>query len=197
MPVRPVLRMGDPLLNAVSEPVSQADIASPGLHAIVQDMLDTMRACNGAGIAAIQIGIPKRIMIFEVTKNPRYPDAPPIPLTAIVNPIITVLDATPCEYFEGCLSVPGLRGPVLRPSAVRYTGVTPDGTPVSRDVSGFHARVVQHENDHLDGILFPRRVADHSRFGFTEELERGGVIPAIAVPALPATTTTARPASKL
>ena len=121
-------------------------------------------------------------MIFGITKNPRYPDAEPVPTTVLINPTMTVLDETPCEYFEGCLSVPGIRGPVMRPKSVRYEALDVDGKPIVREASGFHARVFQHEFDHLNGILFPSRVTDFARFGFTDELEKGGIIPTIAPP---------------
>jgi peptide deformylase len=172
------------MLAQVSGPVATdgtpGSIGSPELKSLIRDMLATMQAVNGAGLAAVQIGVPVRVMIFGITKNPRYPDAEPVPTTVLVNPEMTIVDATPCEYFEGCLSVPGIRGPVLRPKAVRYEALDADGQRITREAVGFHARVFQHEFDHLNGVLFPARVTDFSRFGFVEELERGGVIPAIA-----------------
>jgi peptide deformylase len=188
MSVRPILRIGHPLLAKVSQPVpadgTPGSVGSPELNELIADMLATMQHVNGAGLAAVQIGVPVRVMIFGITKNPRYPDAEPVPTTVLVNPSVTVVDDTMCEYFEGCLSVPGLRGPVLRPRTVRYDGVDAAGQRIVREVSGFHARVFQHEYDHLDGRLFPSRITDFSRFGFTEELEKGGVIPAVVAPPL-------------
>merc|ERR1719197_1295902 len=173
--------MGNPVLNEVSRPVDQLD--TPELHALVADMLATMAATNGAGLAAIQIGVPLRVMVFGVSFNPRYPTAEPVPTTVLVNPEITVTDETPVEFFEGCLSVPGLRGPVMRPDGIRYKGFDPKGNVIEATVKGFHSRVVQHELDHLDGRLFPSRVTDFTRFGFTEELEGAGVVPTPGKPA--------------
>ncbi len=176
MSVQPILKMGHPMLAQVSQAVPQDQLGSPHLKTLVGNMLATMQAVNGAGLAAVQIGIPLRVMIFGTTKNPRYPDAEPVPTTVLVNPTVTVVDPKPCEYFEGCLSVPGLRGPVMRPSTVRYEAVDVEGMPIVREATGFHARVFQHEFDHLNGVLFPARVTDFARFGFTEELERGGLV---------------------
>jgi len=173
--VRPVLRMGDPRLLQVSAPVSA--FGTPELRALVQDMQDTMAAMNGAGIAAPQIGVQLQVVIFGVGANPRYPDADQVPYTVLCNPAITPLDALEEEGWEGCLSVPGMRGIVPRHANVRYTGCDLDGNPIDRTVSGFHARVVQHECDHLWGILYPMRIRDMSRFGFTEELFPGQNIP--------------------
>lgn len=166
--IQPILKMGDPRLLQVAEPVT--DFASRRLQAIIADMLETMRACNGAGLAAPQIGINQRIVIFEVGANPRYPQAGSIPLTVLINPEITPLSPERQADWEGCLSVPGLRGLVSRYQQVRYQGCDASGTQFSRDVSGFHARVVQHECDHLDGILYPQRLDDPRCFGFTEQL---------------------------
>jgi peptide deformylase len=133
-------------------------------------MRDTMAAQNGAGLAAPQIGVGLRVVIFGVERNPRYPDADPVPYTELLNPVITPLDTAMEDGWEGCLSVPGLRGVVPRWSRIRYTGFDPQGRPIDREVEGFHARVVQHECDHLDGILYPMRVRDFSRFGYTDVL---------------------------
>jgi peptide deformylase len=165
--VRPVLKMGEPLLRAVAKPVERFDAE---LAALVRDMDDTMRALNGAGIAAPQIGVSARVVIFELTDNPRYPHLTPVPYTVLVNPLVTVLGTDQDEGWEGCLSVPGMRGLVARFRRVRYQGFDVRGTPIDRTVEGFHARVVQHEVDHLDGILFPQRVADLRNFGFEDAL---------------------------
>ena len=168
MPIKPVLRMGEPVLLQRAAPVEQFD--TPELHALIRDMEDTMEAMNGAGIAAPQIGVSLRVVIFGVGANPRYPDAEEVPYTVLVNPELTPLDEEMEEGWEGCLSVPGMRGVVPRYSRLRYTGFDQYGNPIDRTVSGFHARVVQHECDHLDGILYPMRIRDFSRFGFTEVL---------------------------
>ena len=168
MPIKPVLRMGDPVLLQRAAPVKQFD--TPELHALIRDMEDTMEAMNGAGIAAPQIGVSLRVVIFGVGANPRYPDAEEVPYTVLVNPELTPLDEEMEEGWEGCLSVPGMRGVVPRYSRLRYIGFDQYGNPIDRTVSGFHARVVQHECDHLDGILYPMRIRDFSRFGFTEVL---------------------------
>ena len=166
--IRDVLRMGDPRLLERSREVDEFD--SPALHALLADMRDTMKAQNGAGLAAPQIGVGARVVIFGVERNPRYPDAEPVPYTEIVNPVITPLSEEREDGWEGCLSVPGLRGVVPRFARIRYTGFDPQGNPIDREATGFHARVVQHECDHLDGILYPMRIEDFSRFGFTEIL---------------------------
>ena len=166
--IRDVLRMGDPRLLERSREVRE--VATPALEALLDDMRDTMRAQNGAGLAAPQIGVPLRVVIFGVERNPRYPDAEPVPYTEIVNPVIVPLDDTEEEGWEGCLSVPGLRGVVPRFARIRYSGFDPRGHPIEREANGFHARVVQHECDHLDGILYPMRVRDFSRFGYTDVL---------------------------
>ena len=168
MPIKPVLRMGDPVLLQRAAPVEQFD--TPELHALIRDMEDTMEAMNGAGIAAPQIGVSLRVVIFGVGANPRYPDAEEVPYTVLVNPELTPLDEEMEEGWEGCLSVPGMRGVVPRYSRLRYIGFDQYGNPIDRTVSGIHARVVQHECDHLDGILYPMRIRDFSRFGFTEVL---------------------------
>ena len=166
--IRDVLRMGDPRLLERSREVDEFD--TPALEALLADLRDTMNAQNGAGIAAPQIGVGARVVIFGVERNPRYPDAEPVPYTELVNPVITPLTDAREEGWEGCLSVPGLRGVVPRFTRIRYTGFDPRGNPIDREATGFHARVVQHECDHLDGILYPMRVEDFSRFGFTEVL---------------------------
>ena len=172
--IREILRMGDPRLLARSREVER--LGTPELSALLADMRDTMRAHDGAGLAAPQIGVPLRVVIFGMERNPRYPDAPAVPYTELVNPVLTPLADDEEEGWEGCLSVPGLRGAVPRFTRLRYEGFDPDGRPVARDVDGFHARVVQHECDHLDGILYPMRIRDMRRFGFTDVLfaEREG-----------------------
>ena len=169
--IRPILRMGDPRLLQVSQPVAQ--FGTTELRALIEDMFDTMRSADGAGLAAPQIGVPLRVVIFgseEGAPNPRYPDEPEVPRTILVNPVLQPLSDELQDGWEGCLSVPGLRGVVPRYRWLRYGGFNPDGQPIERTVEGFHARVVQHECDHLDGILYPMRVRDFSRFGFTEVL---------------------------
>ena len=165
--IREILRMGDARLLRVSEPVTQFGTE---LDALVADMFDTMRAAGGAGLAAPQIGVTLRVVVFGFESIARYPDAPPVPPTVLVNPVLTPLSGEMEEGWEGCLSVPGLRGVVPRHVRLRYTGVDQHGQPIDRTVDGFHARVVQHEVDHLDGILYPMRVRDFSRFGFTDVL---------------------------
>ncbi|MCC2973991.1 peptide deformylase [Massilia sp. IC2-476] len=166
MAVREILRMGDPRLLRVAKKVDAFD--TPELHALIGDMFDTMHAANGAGLAAPQIGVDLQLVIFGFAKNGRYPDAPPVPETVLINPVLKPLSEEMEEGFEGCLSVPGLRGSVPRYTKLHYEGVDQYGKPISRDVDGFHARVVQHEVDHLLGILYPMRIRDFSRFGFTE-----------------------------
>lgn len=169
MAIRPLLKMGDPRLLRVAQPVTAFD--SPELHALLQDMEDTMAAASGAGLAAPQIGVDLQVVIFGTGEpNPRYPEAPVVPRTVLINPVVTPLGEELEEGWEGCLSVPGLRGVVPRWHRVRYKGFGPDGSRVDREVEGFHARVVQHECDHLQGVLYPMRVRDFSRFGFTEVL---------------------------
>lgn len=171
MPVRPVLRMGDERLLRISQPVAQFD--TPELHALIADMEDTMQALNGAGLAAPQIGVPLRVVIFGMDANPRYPDAEAVPYTVLINPVITPLDAEMEDGWEGCLSVPGMRGLVPRHLRLRYQGFDARGAVIDRTVRDFHARVVQHECDHLDGVLYPMRIRDLRDFGFTEELFPG------------------------
>ncbi len=166
--IRDVLRMGDPRLLERSQEVS--DPRSARIAALLADMRDTMRAQNGAGLAAPQIGVGLRVVIFGVESNPRYPDAEPVPYTELINPVLMPLSDEMEDGWEGCLSVPGLRGVVPRYRRLRYRGVDPAGNVIERDVDGFHARVVQHESDHLDGILYPMRVRDFTRFGFTDVL---------------------------
>jgi len=163
--------MGDPRLLQRAEPVEKFD--TPELHTLLADMRDTMLAQNGAGLAAPQIGIGLRVVIFGVEKNPRYPDAEEVPQTVLINPLIALLGDAIEEGWEGCLSVPGMRGLVPRQSQIRYQGRDEFGKPIDRTVSGFHARVVQHECDHLEGILYPMRIRDFTQFGFTEELFPG------------------------
>jgi peptide deformylase len=172
MSVRRVLRMGDPGLLRISEPVRTFD--SPELRELLSDMRDTMAAHDGAGLAAPQIGVPWRVVIFGTgAPNPRYPDAEAVPETVLINPELEPIGEIREEDWEGCLSVPGLRGIVPRYAELHYLGMDELGRPIDRHVSGFHARVVQHEVDHLDGILYPMRVTDFSRFGFIEELFPG------------------------
>jgi len=169
--IKPVLRMGDPRLIEKSAPVQAFD--TPELHALIEDMEDTMRAKNGAGIAAPQIGVQLQVVIFGVGFNPRYPDAEEVPYTVLVNPVIEPVGMEMEEGWEGCLSVPGMRGIVPRYTQIRYRGFDQFGNPIDRTVSGFHARVVQHEADHLLGVLYPMRVRDLRNFGFNEELFPG------------------------
>jgi peptide deformylase len=171
MAVREVLRMGHPVLRERAKPVERFGTAE--LRALLQDMQDTMAAKSGAGLAAPQIGVSQRLVIFGVEKNPRYPDAEEVPFTVLVNPKLVMLTREIDEDWEGCLSVPGMRGVVPRYTKIRYTGFDIEGNPIDRTVEGFHARVVQHECDHLDGILYPMRMTDMSRFGFNEELFPG------------------------
>jgi peptide deformylase len=175
MSVRPVLRLGDPRLRQVAQPVQ--DFGTAELEALLADLRDTMAALDGAGLAAPQIGVPLRLVIFGVTSNPRYPEAPPIPETVLINPRLTPLGPERSSGWEGCLSVPGLRGLVPRWQRIRYEGFDGEGNRIDRRVDGFHARVVQHECDHLDGVLYPDRIEDRLAFGFTAELEAAGVLP--------------------
>jgi peptide deformylase len=172
MSVKEILKMGDPRLLRVAQPVHAFD--TPELHALVADMQDTMKAANGAGLAAPQIGVDLQLVIFGTdAPNPRYPDAPVVPRTVLLNPIITPLGNEEEEDWEGCLSVPGLRAVVPRWHRIRYTGYDEKGNRIDREAEGFHARVVQHECDHLAGKLYPMRVRDFSRFGFTDVLFPG------------------------
>ncbi len=168
MAVREILKMGDARLLRIAQPVSELD--TPELHALVADLFDTMVAAKGAGLAAPQIGVDLQVVIFGFDRNERYPDAPPVPRTVLVNPVIEPLDDAVDEGWEGCLSVPGLRGLVPRHARIRYRGFGPRGEAIDRVAEGFHARVVQHECDHLDGVLYPMRVRDFSRFGYTDVL---------------------------
>ncbi|MFQ6538201.1 MULTISPECIES: peptide deformylase [Aphanothece] len=177
MAIRPVLRLGDPRLRQVATPLSGEAIGSGELRALLQDLRDTMAARDGAGLAAPQIGVPLRVVIFGVSANPRYPEAPPIPETVLINPLISPLGLERESGWEGCLSVPGLRGRVPRWSRIRYEGLDAEGRPLAREVAGFHARVVQHECDHLDGVLFPDRIEERTTLGFTEELAAAGLLP--------------------
>ncbi|MET0280689.1 MAG: peptide deformylase [Steroidobacteraceae bacterium] len=166
--IRTILRMGDPLLLQRAAPV--ADFNTPALHALIADLEDTMRAANGAGLAAPQIGVSQRVVIFGFERNERYPDAPAVPKTVLVNPVLTPLDDDEELGWEGCLSVPGMRGLVPRRRRLRYQGFDQAGRAIDRTVEGFHARVVQHEVDHLDGVLYPMRMRDLSQFGFQDVL---------------------------
>ena len=168
MTVRRVLKMGDPLLFRLAEPVTGFD--TPELHALIADMFDTMAALSGAGLAAPQIGVSKRVVIFGVEANPRYPDAEPVPTTVLVNPVIDILGPEQDDGWEGCLSVPGMRGLVSRHTRLRYRGFDQHGKALEREAHGFHARVVQHECDHLDGILYPMRLKDMRLFGYEDTL---------------------------
>jgi peptide deformylase len=171
MAIRDVLKMGDPRLLTPALPVE--DFASPELAQLIVDMHDTMRALNGAGLAAPQIGVGLQVVIFEVAANPRYPDAESVPYTVLINPLLTPLSDELEDGWEGCLSVPGMRGLVPRHTALRYQGYDAAGQPVDRSVSAFHARVVQHEVDHLHGVLYPMRIRDLRYFGFTDTLFPG------------------------
>jgi peptide deformylase len=173
--IRPVLRMGDPRLWQKSMPVEQ--FGTLELASLLVDMRDTMAHLNGAGLAAPQIAVPLRVVIFGVTANPRYPDIEPVPDTVLINPVITPLTSEEEEGWEGCLSVPGMRGWVPRFRKLRYSGYDERGRRFQRDVEGFHARVVQHEVDHLDGVLYPMRIRDLTKFGFNEELFPGANLP--------------------
>jgi peptide deformylase len=168
MAVREILRMGNPLLYQRSVDITEFD--TPELHALINDMFDTMAENDGAGLAAPQIGVMQRLVIFSVEANPRYPDAETVPRTILINPYIEALDDEREAGWEGCLSIPGMRGVVSRPSRVRYSGYNEHGEKYSREVSGFHARVVQHECDHLDGVLYPMRIEDIRQFGYEAAL---------------------------
>ncbi len=168
MAVREILRMGDPRLLGVAAPVTAFD--TPALHALVADLFETMRAADGAGLAAPQIGVDQAVVIFGFDQLDRYPDAPAVPETVLVNPVIEPLAPDEEEGWEGCLSVPGMRGVVSRYTRIRYRGFDIAGNPIDRIAEGFHARVVQHECDHLIGVLYPMRIRDFSRFGYTAVL---------------------------
>jgi peptide deformylase len=169
--IRKILRMGDPRLLQRAAPVEA--FGTPELRALIADMRDTMAAADGAGLAAPQIGVSLRVVIFGVERNPRYPDAETVPFTVLCNPQLTPLSDAQEDGWEGCLSVPGMRGLVPRYTQLRYSGFDPDGIRIEREVSGFHARVVQHECDHLDGVLYPTRIRDLRAFGFTDVLFPG------------------------
>jgi peptide deformylase len=172
MSIRTILRMGDPRLLQPAQPVAQLN--TPALHALVQDLHDTMLAASGAGLAAPQIGVGLQVVVFgSLQSNPRYPDRPLVPPTVLVNPVLTPLGHEQETDWEGCLSVPGLRGQVPRWARLRYQGFDAHGHAIDRTVSGFHARVVQHECDHLWGTLYPMRMTDMAAFGFLEELAGG------------------------
>jgi peptide deformylase len=171
MSIRPVLKMGDPILLKVAEPVSHFD--TPELRQLLIDMHDTMQSLNGAGLAAPQIGVSQQVVIFGVGSNPRYPQAEAVPYTVLINPQIEAIDAETVDGWEGCLSVPGMRGMVPRYKRLRYRGVDQYGQPIDRTVADFHARVVQHEVDHLLGILYPMRIRDLTQFGFSDALFPG------------------------
>lgn len=166
--IYPIVKMGDPRLLKVSDPVRDFD--TPTLHQLIADMFATMQDANGAGLAAPQIGINLQLVIFGFKQNPRYPDAPNVPETVLINPVLTPLSDETDEAWEGCLSVPGMRGLVPRWSRLRYEGFDQFGQKICREVDGFHARVVQHETDHLNGVLYPMRIKDLRQFGFTEVL---------------------------
>jgi peptide deformylase len=168
MAERKILKMGDAKLYRVSEPIE--DFNTPELDELIRDMFDTMAANDGAGLAAPQIGVFKRLVIFSVDANPRYPDAETVPRTILINPEIKVLGQDKESGWEGCLSIPGMRGVVSRPTHIRYSGYDEKGRRFMREVKGFHARVVQHEVDHLDGILYPMRIEDIRQFGYEDEL---------------------------
>jgi peptide deformylase len=169
--IREILRMGDPRLLRVCQPVTEFGTAA--LRALVADLVDTMHAADGAGLAAPQIGVDMRVVVFGGSPSVRYPDAPVVPFTVLVNPVLTPLNKEMEEGWEGCLSVPGLRGVVARHARLCYSGRDAEGSVIERTVDGFHARVVQHECDHLDGVLYPMRVTDFSRFGYTDVLFPG------------------------
>lgn len=168
MAIREILKMGDERLLRVAKPVEQ--FGTPGLHHLIEDLWDTMADAQGAGLAAPQIGVDLAVVVFGGQRNDRYPDAPPVPQTVLINPVIEALGPEEEEGWEGCLSVPGMRGLVPRAARIRYTGFDPYGQPIDRTVEGFHARVVQHECDHLFGSLYPMRIRDFRRFGFTSVL---------------------------
>ena len=171
MTIREILKMGDPRLLRVAAQVEAFD--TPALHALIDDMFETMHAAEGAGLAAPQIGVDLALVIFGFVQNQRYPEAPPVPETVLINPQITPLDDVEEDGWEGCLSVPGLRGVVPRFARIRYSGFDPNGRRIERECEGFHARVVQHECDHLIGTLYPMRIRDFTRFGFTSVLFPG------------------------
>jgi len=168
--IRDILKMGDPRLLRVAPPVPPAMVGSAELQALIDDMFDTMHAADGVGLAAPQIGVDLQLVIFGFEHSERYPEAPEVPRTILLNPVITPLSQDMEEGWEGCLSVPGLRGAVSRYTLIRYEGIDPQGQPIDRRAEGFHARVVQHECDHLIGRLYPSRITDFSKFGYTDVL---------------------------
>ena len=168
MTIREILKMGDPRLLRIAKPVTEFD--SPELNALIADMFETMAHANGAGLAAPQIGVDLQLVIYGFDRNERYPDAPTVPKTVLINPTIEPIGDAEVDGWEGCLSVPGLRGVVPRWERIRYSGVDPQGRPIEREAEGFHARVVQHECDHLIGRLYPTRMRDLTRFGYTSVL---------------------------
>jgi peptide deformylase len=180
MSVRTILRMGDPRLLQPSNAVSEFD--TPQLHALIADMMDSMAAERGSGLAAIQIGVPLRVILFGMDNAPRPGAHAPLPRTVLVNPQIQPLSGETDEAWEGCLSVPGMRGLVPRYSHIHYQGLDQYGAPVEREATGYHARVVQHECDHIDGILYPQRIVDMRKFGFVEELYASGAMRAGTLP---------------
>ena len=178
MTVRTILRMGDPRLLQRCAPITEFD--TPELHSLIADMKETMLAADGAGLAAIQIGVLVRLVMFGVEENPRYPDAETVPFTVLINPEIKPIAPETEPGWEGCLSVPGMNGVVPRYTHIHYSGLDEFGNRIERDVEAFHARVVQHECDHLDGILYPQRMNDMRNFGFTEELVDNKIIGEVA-----------------
>ncbi|HET7266798.1 MAG TPA: peptide deformylase [Oleiagrimonas sp.] len=168
--IRDILKMGDARLLRIAPPVPESMFGSAEMEALVVDMFDTMAHAGGVGLAAPQIGVDLQLVIFGFDENERYPEAPSVPRTVLVNPVVTPLSKDMEEGWEGCLSVPGLRGAVSRFSMIRYTGLDPAGEPIDRHAEGFHARVVQHECDHLIGRLYPSRITDFNKFGYTEVL---------------------------
>ena len=171
--IRDILKMGDPRLLRIAPAVPPGMIGSAELDALIQDMFDTMEAAGGVGLAAPQIGADLQLVIFGFDRSDRYPDAPAVPRTILLNPLVTPISQDMEEGWEGCLSVPGLRGAVSRFTLIRYQGIDPKGQPIDRTAEGFHARVVQHECDHLIGRLYPSRITDFSKFGFTDVLFPG------------------------
>jgi peptide deformylase len=171
--IRDILKMGDPRLLRIAPAVPSGMIGTAGLDALIQDMFDTMEAAGGVGLAAPQIGVDLQLVIFGFEQSERYPDAPPVPRTILLNPLVTPVSQDMEEGWEGCLSVPGLRGAVSRFTLIRYQGIDPRGQPIDRTAEGFHARVVQHECDHLIGRLYPSRITDFTKFGFTDVLFPG------------------------
>lgn len=172
MAIKQILRIGNPILRQATESITAFD--TPCLHNLIQDMKDTIEANNGAGLAAIQIGITKRVIIFGIEENPRYPDVETIPSTTIINPKYEVLNKEKEDDWEGCLSVPGMRGLVPRYKHIRYYGFDEYGVVIEREVKNFHARVFQHEFDHLEGVLYPDKIEKKNCFGFIEELDNSG-----------------------